>query len=191
MQMNMGEEKTSVILPMLAVNLFSSSSSLVRIVVLKSLFPTNYQSLRCKSGGLLNRRLLNCDIILSSPEDILSFDLFTIDKCRRNEFDIGRSMLTVQRWLKKYVCDVLDEILHVKYQFIYTVEGEQQVDGGAERWKTIQTILEFVKKHAADISKCFYENVYYKPSERKSTFSQFRLQSYEPFPLLCQKIAND
>ncbi|CAF5134940.1 unnamed protein product, partial [Rotaria sp. Silwood1] len=47
------------------------------------------------------------------------------------------------------------------------------------------------KKHAADISKCFYANVYYKPSERKSTFPQFCLQTFEPFPLLCQKIAND
>ncbi|CAF4889265.1 unnamed protein product [Rotaria sp. Silwood1] len=124
--------------------------------------------------GQFCRGLLNCDIILTSPEDILSFDLLTIDKCRRNEFDIGRSMLTVQRWLKKYVRDVLDEsdeILHVKYQLIYTV------DGVAKRWKTIQTILEFVKKHAADISKCFYENVCYKLSERKSTFPQFRLQS--------------
>ena len=57
MQMNMGEGKTSVILPMLALSLCSSSSSLVRIVVLKSLFPTNYQSLRYKLGGLLNRRI--------------------------------------------------------------------------------------------------------------------------------------
>ncbi|CAF1557595.1 unnamed protein product, partial [Rotaria sp. Silwood1] len=106
---------------------------------------------------------------MNMGEYILSFDLFTIDKCRRNEFDIGRSMLIVQRWLKKYVHDVLDEILHVKYQLIYTVGGQQQVDGGAERWKTIQTILEFGKKHAADISKCFYENVCYKPSKRKKT----------------------
>ncbi|CAF3839520.1 unnamed protein product [Rotaria sp. Silwood1] len=221
MQMNMGEGKTSVILPMLAVNLSSSNSSLVRIIVLKSLFPTNYQSLRYKLGGLLNRRIFpftcrremnfntvqinqifkrfqqslsNCNIILTSPEDILSFDLLTIDKCRRNEFDVGRSMLKVQQWLKTYVRDVLDEsdeILHVKYQLIYTVGSQQQVDGGAERWKTIQTILELVKKHAAEISKCFCENVCYKPSERKSAFPQFRLQSNEPFSLLCQKIAHD
>ncbi|CAF5152087.1 unnamed protein product [Rotaria sp. Silwood1] len=57
MQMNMDEGKTSVILPMLAVNSSSSNSSLVHIIVLKSLFPTNYQSLRCKLGDLLNRRI--------------------------------------------------------------------------------------------------------------------------------------
>ena len=57
MQMNMGEGKTSVILPMLSVNLSSSSTSLVRIIVLKSLFPMNYQSLHWKHGGHLNRRI--------------------------------------------------------------------------------------------------------------------------------------
>ena len=57
MQMNMGEGKTSVIIPMLAISLCSSSSSLARIIVLKSLFIINYQSLRYKLGGLLNRRI--------------------------------------------------------------------------------------------------------------------------------------
>ena len=69
-----------------------------------------------KFSIVLQQGLNNCDIILTSPEDILSFDLLTIDKCRRNEFDTGRSMLTVQRWLKTYARDVLDEsdeILHV------------------------------------------------------------------------------
>ncbi|CAF5077046.1 unnamed protein product [Rotaria sp. Silwood1] len=153
---------------MLALSLCSSSSSLVRIIVLKALFPMNYQSLRYKLGGLLNRRVIpfgcrrdmnfshvqvnqifdrlkqglhNLDIVLTSPEDILSFDLLTIDKCRRNEFDVGRSMLLIQNWMKTFVRDVLDEsdeILHVKYQLIYSIGRQQQVDGGVERWKTIQ-----------------------------------------------------
>ncbi|CAF3462404.1 unnamed protein product [Rotaria socialis] len=221
-QMNMGEGKTAVILPMLAAYLSSSNLSLARIIVLKSLFPTNYQSLRYKLGGLLNRRIFpfacrrdmnfkdqqinqiferfkhglrNCDIILTTSEDILSFDLLTIDKCRRHQFDVGRSMLTVQRWLKTYVRDVLDEsdeILHVKYQLIYTVGGQQQLDAGEERWKTIQSILNLVKKHAKDVSRMFQEKTCYKSPERKSGFPQFRLQSCEEaYPLLCQKIASD
>ncbi|CAF3125226.1 unnamed protein product [Rotaria sp. Silwood2] len=51
-------------------------------------------------------------------------------------------MLTVQQWLKQYVRDVLDEsdeILHVEYQLIYTVGGQEQGDGGAERWKGVAT----------------------------------------------------
>ncbi|CAF5042587.1 unnamed protein product, partial [Rotaria sp. Silwood1] len=221
MQMNMGEGKTSVILPMLALSLCSSPSCLVRIIVLKSLFSMNYQSLRSKLGGLLNRRVFpflcrrdinfterrldqisirlaqairNCDIILTSPEDILSFELLTIDKCRRHEFRIARSMLTLQRLLKNYTRDVLDEsdeILHVKYQLIYTVGDQQQVDGGAERWLMIQTILDLVKKYAADISTNFPKEVCYQSSERKSSFPQFRLHSDKPFSLLAKKITND
>ena len=219
-QMNMGEGKTSVILPMLAVSLCSSSSaSLVRIIVLKSLFTMNYQSLRYKLGGLLNRRvfsfacrrdmkfdareieqidnrfkqaLCNCDVILTSPEDILSFDLLTIDKCRRNEFELAPSMLRIQQWMQACVRDVLDEsdeILDVKYQLIYTVGDQREVDGGAERWKTIQSILDLVKKHAATIANDYTDEVCYKPSERKSAFPQLRLQSSQPFSLLCEKIA--
>ena len=221
MQMNMGEGKTSVILPMLAVGLCSTASSLVRIIVLKSLFPTNYQSLRYKLGGLLNRRIFpfacrrdmnwneerieqiftrltrglsHCDVVLTSPEDVLSFDLLSIDKCRRHEFKISRLMLSIRQWLKVYARDVLDEsdeILHVKYQLVYTVGEQQQVDGGAERWKTIQSVMELVKKHAENIASQFSEGVCYKKADRKSGFPQFRLQSLQPFPSLCEKIAND
>ncbi|CAF4374193.1 unnamed protein product, partial [Rotaria sp. Silwood2] len=221
MQMNMGEGKTSVVLPILALNLSSSSSSLVRIIVLKSLFPMNYQSLRCKLGGLLNRRVLpfscrrdmnfttgevnqifnrlqqglkHCDVILTSPEDILSFDLLTIDKCRRNEFIVGQSMLSVQQWCKIYIRDILDEsdeILHVKYQLIYSVGRQQQVDGGVERWKTIQSILIFVKQHAATIAQQYGDDVFYKTSTRPSHFPEFRLLSHQPFPTLCKLILKE
>ncbi|CAF1052665.1 unnamed protein product [Rotaria sp. Silwood1] len=221
MQMNMGEGKTSVIIPMLALSLCSPLSSLVRVIVLKSLFYMNYQSLRFKLGGLLNRRIFSlvcrrdmdfnkvqmnqifdrlqqglrrCDIILVSPEAILSFDLLTIDKCRRHEFDTARSMLMVQRWLKTFVRDVLDEsdeILHCKYQLIYTVGAQQQVDGGVERWKFIQLILNLVKKFAADIVQTDSDDICYKPPKRKSAFPEFRLLSDRPFPKLSATIAND
>ena len=220
MQMNMGEGKTSVILPMLALSLSSSSSTLVRIIVLKSLFPMNYQALKHKLGGLLNRRifpfasrrdmnfdqtqieqifyrferaLANYDVIMTSPEDLLSFELLTIDKCRQKKFELARSMLSMQRWLKRYARDILDEsdeILHVKYQLIYTVGGQQQVDGGVERWKTIQIVLQLVKRCAEDIAKEYKNEIYYQSPERSSAFPQFRLQSSQPYSQLCQKIAH-
>ncbi|CAF3019895.1 unnamed protein product [Rotaria sp. Silwood2] len=78
----------------------------------------------CRRDNRFKQTLNNGDIAMTSPEDLLSFDLLTIDKCRRHEFDIGRSMLSIQRWLTKFAQDTLDEsdeILHVKYQLIYTV----------------------------------------------------------------------
>ena len=221
MQMNMGEGKTSVILPMLAVSLCSPSFSLVRIIVLKSLFPTNYQSLRYKLGGLLNRRVLPfaCrrdmnfnhtqmdqifnrlrealkyrHVILASPEDILSFDLLTIDKCRRNEFDVSSLMLSVRGWLKRFARDILDEsdeILHVKYQLIYSVGGQQDVDGGMERWRMIQMVLDLAKKHLASMAHQYSKEIFYRTSTRQSHFPEVRLLSYLPFPDLCERMAND
>ncbi|CAM4883176.1 unnamed protein product [Rotaria socialis] len=220
MQLNMGEGKTSVILPMLAVSVCSSPSSLVRIIVLKSLFPMNYQSLRYKLGGLLNRRVLpfacrrdmnftdvqvnkifnrlqhglsNYDAVLTSPEDILSFDLLTIDKCRQHQFDVGRAMLSIQRWMKMFGRDILDEsdeILHVKYQLIYSIGRQQQVDGGLERWNTIQFVLNLVKQHTTNIAQQHHNDIFYKASERRSRFPEFRLLNHRPFPELCQRIAN-
>ncbi|CAF3941269.1 unnamed protein product [Rotaria sp. Silwood1] len=220
MQMNMGEGKTSVIIPMLALDLCSSSASLVRVVVLKSLLTMNYESLRVKLGGLLNRRvfpftcrrdmnfnssqtqlifrrlqqaLINRDIVMTAPEYLLSFDLLAIDKCRRNEFEAARSMLTVQRWSKKFVRDVLDEsdeVLHVKYQLIYTVGRQQQIDGGMERWKAIQLILRLVKQCAVNIAQMYSNVVCYNTSERQSSFTEFRLLSHEPFETLCEHIVN-
>ena len=221
MQMNMGEGKTSVILPMLALSLSSRYSSLVRIIVLKSLFSINHQSLRCKLGGLLNRSVMpfacrrdmnfnvaqvnqifnrlkrglsNGDVLITSPEDILSFDLLTIDKCRRKEFDAGRAMLSLQRWLKEFARDVLDEsdeILHVKYQLIYTVDSQQQVDGGMERWKTIQAVLHLIKNNAAQIAEQFSEHVSYRPSQQPSRYPRFRLLTNQPFRCLCEQVARD
>ncbi|CAF1580540.1 unnamed protein product [Adineta ricciae] len=221
MQMNMGEGKTSVIIPMLALSLSLPLTSLVRIVVLRSLFPVNYQSLRFKLGGLLNRRILpftcrrdmnftteqihqiynrfrraldHCDVLLTSPEDLLSFDLLTIDKCRRKDFDTSRSMLITQQWLKTFARDLLDEsdeILHCKYQLIYTVGKQQRIDGGIERWQLIQMILNSVKKFAAEIARIDPTNVFYKPSNSQGAFPEFRFLSHRSFPDLCLKIVND
>ena len=73
MQMNMGEGKTSIIIPMLALSCCSSTSSLVQIIVLKALLIMNYQLLRSKLGGLLNRR------ISMHHKSIKSFNVFNND----------------------------------------------------------------------------------------------------------------
>lgn len=56
MQLNMGEGKTSVIVPILAARL-ADGTQVSQIIVLKSLFATNMKSLRQYLGGLLHRRV--------------------------------------------------------------------------------------------------------------------------------------
>lgn len=56
MQLNMGEGKTSVIVPILAAHL-ANGKQVCQITVLKSLFATNSNALRQSLGGLLNHRV--------------------------------------------------------------------------------------------------------------------------------------
>lgn len=56
MQLNMGEGKTAVIVPILASRI-SNGRQLCQIIVLKSLFATNLKSFRQYLGGMLGRRV--------------------------------------------------------------------------------------------------------------------------------------
>ena len=56
MQLNMGEGKTAVIIPMVAARL-ANGRQLARIIVLASLFNMNYASLAHCMGGALNKRV--------------------------------------------------------------------------------------------------------------------------------------
>lgn len=56
MQLNMGEGKTSVIIPMLAATL-ANGNQFCQITVLKALFSTNLRQLRQYLGGMLNKRV--------------------------------------------------------------------------------------------------------------------------------------
>lgn len=56
MQLNMGEGKTAVVVPILAAKLADGTQT-CQIIVLKSLFATNLKSLRQYLGGFLNRRI--------------------------------------------------------------------------------------------------------------------------------------
>lgn len=56
MQLNMGEGKTSVIVPILA-SILSDGEKVCQITVLKSLYETNLKALRQYMGGMLNRRV--------------------------------------------------------------------------------------------------------------------------------------
>jgi hypothetical protein len=56
MQLNMGEGKTSVIVPLLCASL-AQGKNLVQITVLKSLFNMNYSYLASRLANILDRRV--------------------------------------------------------------------------------------------------------------------------------------
>jgi hypothetical protein len=147
LQLNMGEGKSSVIVPMLSIAL-ADGKKLIRLIVLNSLFRINYSALVQKLGGALNKRIYtfkctremaftkeitakiskmlrlcktNKGLLITMPEQILSFKLKCVEMSKENE---ARELLDVQKWINNNVMDILDEsdeILNVMFQcnFLY------------------------------------------------------------------------
>ncbi len=69
---------------------------------------------------------------------------------KKDETESAKILLDTHIWLNKNVRNILDEsdaILQPKYQLIYT-QGEQlSLDGGAQRWSVIQTLLKQLPRH--------------------------------------------
>ncbi|KAK6359305.1 hypothetical protein TWF696_000468 [Orbilia brochopaga] len=139
MQMNMGEGKSSVIIPAVAATL-ADTTKLVRVVVLKPLSREMFNLLRSKLGGLCDRRIYflpfhrglkieptdthrikaiyeECmsdgGILLVQNEHLLSFKLLGLEKvCVEEEGDrsnISNELYKVQKWLDANSRDLLDE----------------------------------------------------------------------------------
>ncbi|KAG1750373.1 uncharacterized protein EDB91DRAFT_1243950 [Suillus paluster] len=178
LQLNMGEGKSYVIVPLAAAAL-SDAHKVVRVIVLKSLSAQMFQLLVERLSGLAQRRIfyipfsraLSIDsskvqmyrdlmqecmdtrgILVVQPDHILSFQLMTVDRQLSSRTEAPREMLQAQLWLDSHTRDILDEsdeILHVRYQLVYTVGLQRSLQGHPERWTTTQQVLSLVAKHAA------------------------------------------
>ncbi|KAJ6627951.1 hypothetical protein B0H10DRAFT_1992855 [Mycena sp. CBHHK59/15] len=137
MQLNMGEGKSSVIVPIVSAAL-ADGEQLVRVIVLKPLSAQMFQLLKQRVCGLSNRRLfylpfsrdINLDadkirqidsllkecarvggILLCQPEHILSFQLMGLHTfCHDDECsESTRKLIETQEWLDSAARDILDE----------------------------------------------------------------------------------
>ncbi|KAG2112538.1 uncharacterized protein F5147DRAFT_791077 [Suillus discolor] len=182
LQLNMGEGKSYVIVPLAAAAL-SDGHKLIRVIVLKSLSAQMFQLLVERLSGLAQRRIFyipfsrglsinsskvqmyrdlmqECmdtkGILVVQPDHILSFQLMAVDLQLSNRTEAADNMLRThilrtQLWLDNHTRDILDEsdeILHVRYQLVYTVGLQKSLEGHPERWTTTQQVLSLVAKHA-------------------------------------------
>ncbi|KAF2836054.1 hypothetical protein M501DRAFT_1026273 [Patellaria atrata CBS 101060] len=168
-QLNMGEGKSSVIIPMV-VSVLANGEQLARVVSLKPLLPQTHRLLSQRLGGLINRRVfaipftrtsdvspalltrLEClyresikerAVHVTLPEYMLSFRLSGREKLQTRPA-LGGQLIRIDEWLRRNTRDVMDEsdeILDPRYQLVYTVGTQQPIDGHAERWTICQDIL--------------------------------------------------
>ena len=203
MQLNMGEGKSSVIVPIVAAAL-ADQKKLVRVVVLKPLAPQMFQSLVKKLGGLLNRRVFympfsrsirldvqqamqirrsyeECmatgGVLLTQPEHLLSFELMGPERLLSSAPEVGKTMFETQRWLDTHCRDILDEsdeILSVRFELIYTMGEQAMIEFGPDRWVVIEHILGLIRHFVHKIAEQFPEGLEVHPSSPGS-FPRIRI----------------
>ncbi|KAI6138903.1 hypothetical protein BKA82DRAFT_4459887 [Pisolithus tinctorius] len=221
LQLNMGEGKSSVIVPATA-SVLADGNQLVRVVVPKALVSQMFHLLVHRLGGLVNRRVfylpfsrsLEIDsssarevqaileqcmrergILVVQPEHILSFKLLSVEKQLDGTTGIAEQLLQTQRWLHSHVRDILDEsdeVLHVRNQLIYAIGSQRPLDGSPTRWSTTQQVLHLVKKHAPMLRERFPLGVEYEQCHpRSGAFPHFRLLHEQAGEELISRISQD
>ena len=188
LQMNMGQGKTSTIIPMAAA-LLADSKNLVRVVVPRSLLLQTAQLLQARLGGLVGRTithipfsrrtptdhgtiklyhdlhretLRSSGIILALPEHALSFKLSGQQRLSDTCITEATPMLNIQSWLERICRDILDEsdyTLAVRTQLIYPSGSQSTVDGHPYRWKIAQILLDLVRGHLHNLQNDFPQSI--------------------------------
>ncbi|KAF9064985.1 hypothetical protein BDP27DRAFT_1332732 [Rhodocollybia butyracea] len=217
-QLNMGEGKSSVIAP-LAVATLADQKTLVRLVVLKPLSRQMFHLLAARLTGVCGRRVFflpfsrsvdmgpsqirgirslleECvavgGILIAQPEHILSFRLLAVERLVTGH-PTRSSLLELQKWLSSCSRDILDEsdeILHSKYQLIYTIGDQQPLEDHPDRWTTVQQVLSLVSCHLNRLRKKFPLDVEVE-TNKPGLFPFLRLLKPTPGTDLVEWIADD
>ena len=182
MQLNMGEGKSSIIVPIVAATL-ADRKRLVRVVVLKELTTQMFQLLVKRLGGMLDRRIFYMPfsrslrlevhqaiqirelyeecmrvgaILLVQPEHLLSFELIGPERLLSGNSELGIVLIETQQWLEQNSRDVLDEsdeILSVRFELIYTIGTQRAIEFGPSRWLIIEHVLGLVGRFAEKVNE--------------------------------------
>ena len=83
----------------------------------------------------------------------------------KGALDNASKWLGLQKWVHAHARDILDEsdeILHSRFQLIYTIGLEQHMDGYPNRWTITQQVLKLAKKHVYSISRHAPESIEYE-----------------------------
>ena len=170
MQLNMGEGKSSVIVPMVTAAL-ADPTRLVRVIVAKPQARQMHQMLTSKLSGLLDRpvfempfsRSIKMDVIktkgilkvltrcqsqggvmMIQPEHLLSFQLMGLECGIGGEDTLAYELLSIQKLFdadSRDIVDESDENFNVKFELIYTIGAQQPIEYSPHRWAAAQDVL--------------------------------------------------
>ncbi|PSK48404.1 Fatty acid synthase subunit beta [Elsinoe australis] len=217
-QLNMGQGKTSCIVPM-ALALIANGSNLARLLVPRALVVQTALTLQSRLGGLagrqishlvytrrtpastkfhdfykeeLERMLASGGIVLTSPENVLSFKLNGWQLLSDGRLAEGHRLLRLHQWIHEQSRDVIDEsdfALGVKTQLIYPSGAQASVDGSPWRWEVAEKLLQLVHDHIGKVHQKFPQSV--AIVDRKPGFPIIGFTRPEPQDELQQRIVED
>lgn len=219
LQMNMGQGKTSVIMPMVACVL-ANREMLTRLLVPDALLSQTAQILQSRLGGLVGREITHIPfsrrtpttdshiqayrqlhdemlrsggIILTIPEHVLSFKLCGLQRISDGKIREAKQMVTIQSWMNEVCRDILDECdftLATKTQLVYPSGTLLNVDGHPDRWKVTEFILDLVAHHLRDLVREYPRSI--DVVERgESAFPIAHILRQDVEQALIQKIVDD
>ena len=131
---------------------------------------------RCVDGG---------GVLVVQPEHLLSQKLMCINTLLASSNDseklsIAHDLKDLQGWLGEVSRDVLDEsdeILHVRYQLVYTAGEQMPVEDHPNRWSTTQQVFSRLRVHAARLHASFPKA--FELDQTKKGFPTMRILSKE------------
>ncbi|KAI9896164.1 hypothetical protein N3K66_008336 [Trichothecium roseum] len=174
MQLNMGEGKSSVIVPMVAGSL-AEDGTLVRVIVGRPQAKQMLDMLVSQLGGLPDRPIFHAPIsraiklgtaeaeaiygiyedcmreggvLLVQPEHILSFKLMAIERANAHQDDVSSLLFRSQEFLDRSSRDIVDESdenFDVKLELVYPIGTQRPIDHSPARWDCIQGVLGIFK----------------------------------------------
>ncbi|KAH0439221.1 hypothetical protein CcaCcLH18_03016 [Colletotrichum camelliae] len=175
LQLNMGEGKSSVILPMVASS-EADGSRIVCATVAKPQSKQMQQMLIGKLGGLSNRRIFympfsrdvrvgtaeantinsilrECmqsgGVLLLQPPHILSLQLMCVESAIAEKKDVSSLLLETKDLLDQHsrnIVDESDENFSVKFELVYTMGIQQSVEHSPDRWVCVHHVLDVLRK---------------------------------------------
>lgn len=217
MQLNMGEGKSSVIVPIVAAAL-ANSSYLIRVLVAKPQSRQMFHMLVSKLGGLLGRRVYHMPVsrslkfgaseaakiermcrecmseggvLLVQPEHILSLKLMCLECFIAGKEAVGRSLLrTLElfRTASRDIVDESDENFSVKFELVYTMGTQRPLELSPQRWTVIQQLLDLVRMYAPGVKEEFPRSIEVG-EQRPGSFPRTRLLHSNAGEALSERIA--
>ncbi|UKZ74662.1 hypothetical protein TrVFT333_002332 [Trichoderma virens FT-333] len=219
MQLNMGEGKSTVILPAVAAYL-ADGKRLVCVIGTKPQAKELFRMLTSKLGGLMNHQvyqmpfsrslkftasdatrvldiLKQCSetggVLLMQPEHLLSFKLMGIENRLSSQEEVGQILLDIQHYFNTHsrtIVDESDDIFSVKFELIYTMGTQVPIELSPNRWIIVQHVLRIVMRAVHSVRDKLPQSIEISHS-KKGRFPRIRILRQDAEDMLLSLLAEE